>query len=72
MLSQLQREPGGWFSEATLGFVAGLYGMNVSPDASPWNMPELGWRFGYPFALGLMGLITLAFLGYFWRKGWFR
>lgn len=26
-----------------LTFIAGVYGMNFNPDASPWNMPELNW-----------------------------
>jgi len=55
-----------------LGFIAGLYGMNFDRQVSPWNMPELGWAFGYPAALGLMGLIAAALLVYFARKGWFR
>jgi len=29
-----------------LTFVAGVYGMNFDPAASPYNMPELGWRYG--------------------------
>ena len=33
-------------------------------------MPELDWRYGYPFALALMAATALAFLAYFWRKGW--
>lgn len=53
-----------------LGTIAGIYGMNFDPADSPFNMPELDWRYGYPFALGLMALTALAFLGYFWRKGW--
>jgi magnesium transporter len=52
-----------------LGFIASVYGMNFEPD-SPWNMPELKWYFGYPFALGLMLLTALGFMGYFWWKGW--
>lgn len=52
-----------------LSFVAGLYGMNFDP-ASPWNMPELRWRYGYPLALGLMASITLGLLWYFRRRGW--
>lgn len=55
-----------------LGFIAGLYGMNFDPDVSPYNMPELRWYFGYPFALGLMGVLAGGLLGYFWRKGWLR
>lgn len=52
-----------------LGTIAGVYGMNFD-RTSPFNMPELGWRYGYPFALALMGLLTIGFLAYFWRKGW--
>ena len=55
-----------------LGFVAGLYGMNFDPGASPFNMPELGWYFGYPFALLLMGTIALGLVIYFWKSGWFK
>jgi magnesium transporter len=53
-----------------LGFVAGVYGMNFDRGASPFNMPELGWWFGYPFALGVMVAVALGMLGYFWRRGW--
>jgi magnesium transporter len=53
-----------------LGFIAGLYGMNFDPEASAWNMPELGWSFGYPFALGLMAAVAGGQLWYFWRRGW--
>jgi magnesium transporter len=38
-----------------LGFIASLYGMNFDPEVSPYNMPELEWRFGYLYALALMG-----------------
>lgn len=54
-----------------LGFIASLYGMNFDRSASFWNMPELGWRFGYPFALALMGAVAFGLTAYFWRKGWF-
>ena len=37
-----------------LSFIAGVYGMNFDTEVSPWNMPELNWRYGYPFALVLM------------------
>lgn len=53
-----------------LTFIAGIYGMNFHTDKSPWNMPELGWYWGYPFALLLMGLVALALVAYFWWKGW--
>ncbi len=53
-----------------LGFIAGLYGMNFDPDVSGWNMPELRWSFGYPFALGVMAAVATGQLFYFWRRGW--
>jgi magnesium transporter len=53
-----------------LGFIASLYGMNFDTQASPLNMPELHWRWGYPFALGLMLAIAGGLVVYFWRKGW--
>jgi len=53
-----------------LGTVAGIYGMNFDPQVSPWNMPELSWYYGYPYALGLMGCMAAGMLAYFWRKGW--
>jgi len=53
-----------------LGFIAGLYGMNFDPQVSPWNMPELGWYWGYPFVLGLMAAAAGGLLIYFRRRGW--
>ena len=53
-------------------FVAGVYGMNFNPEVSRWNMPELNWVYGYPFALGVMALITGSMIWYFNRKGWLR
>ncbi len=47
-----------------LTFIAGIYGMNFE------YMPELTWRHGYFAVLGLMGLIFIALLFYFKRKGW--
>ncbi len=55
-----------------LSFVAGVYGMNFDPDRSPWNMPELRCDYGYPAVLGLMMLVALGALTYFWRRGWLR
>lgn len=55
-----------------LSFIAGVYGMNFDPDASPWNMPELDWFFGYPFALTLMLLLAGGMLLFFWRRGWLQ
>jgi len=53
-----------------LGFIAGLYGMNFDTNASPWNMPELRWKYGYPFALAVMGLTALGLALFFRKKGW--
>ena len=55
-----------------LTFVAGIYGMNFDPAAGPWNMPELGWRYGYPATLLGMALIAAGLVYWFWRKGWIR
>lgn len=51
---------------APLTFIAGIYGMNFE------NMPELSWKYGYVFSLGLMVLIGAAMLLWFRRKGWFK
>lgn len=53
-----------------LTFITGVYGMNFDPTRSPWNMPELGWYWGYPFALGLMAAVAIGLLIYFRRRGW--
>jgi magnesium transporter len=53
-----------------LSFIAGLYGMNFNPERSPFNMPELNWFLGYPFALVVMLMVAAAFLIYLRRKGW--
>ena len=54
-----------------LGFIAGLYGMNFDPSVSRWNMPELSLPFGYPMALGAMGLCAGGLLLFFRSRGWF-
>ena len=41
-----------------------VYGMNFE------HMPELGWVFGYPFALTLMLLVSLTLYAIFKRRGW--
>lgn len=51
-------------------FIAGLYGMNFD-RASPYNLPELSWRFGYLYALGLMLGSAGLMLFMFYRLGWF-
>ncbi|MDJ0637081.1 MAG: magnesium/cobalt transporter CorA [Xenococcaceae cyanobacterium MO_188.B29] len=54
-----------------LTFVAGIYGMNFNPEASPWNMPELNWYWGYPFFWLVMIIISIGMIYFFWQKGWF-
>jgi magnesium transporter len=44
--------------------IASMYGMNFD-----W-MPELHWKLGYPFAIGLMLVFTLAILLIFKWKKW--
>lgn len=54
-----------------LGFIAGLYGMNFDPSSSPLNMPELKWKFGYPFVICLMLSIVAGMMWFFRRRNWF-
>ncbi len=51
-------------------FIAGVYGMNFATNASPYNMPELAWRYGYPFSIVLMIASATSLLVYYWHKGW--
>ncbi len=54
-----------------LSFIVGLYGMNFDRSVSPWNMPELGLRFGYPLLWLVMLSVVAGMLYYFRRKRWF-
>jgi len=47
-----------------LTFIASIYGMNFE------FMPELKWRYGYGWALGLMAVTAAALIGYFKKRGW--
>jgi len=44
--------------------VAGIYGMNFDV------MPELHWQYGYPFALGIMVVVSAAMAWWFHKKDW--
>ena len=61
-----------------LSFIVGLYGMNFArenPETGrvyPLSMPELYQPYSYPVLLGLMGILILFQLYFFYRKGWFR
>lgn len=54
-----------------LTFIVGVYGMNFDPMKSPYNMPEIEWRYGYIYVWVLMVAITVGMIVYFRRKGWF-
>jgi magnesium transporter len=47
-----------------LTVITGIYGMNFS------NMPELGWAFGYPIALGIMAAVSLIIYVILKKKKW--
>ena len=53
-----------------LTFIAGIYGMNFDPEASPWNMPELNWYWGYPAVWAVMIVVTLGLIWFFRRRRW--
>jgi magnesium transporter len=44
--------------------IAGIYGMNFR------HMPELDWKFGYPMALGMMGVMSMVLFRVFRRRDW--
>jgi magnesium transporter len=44
--------------------IAGIYGMNFE------FMPELHWPYGYPFALGLMVVVSISLILYLRRRRW--
>ena len=53
-----------------LTFIVGLYGMNFDTKASPYNMPELLWAYGYPALMLFMAAVAGGMLYYFRRKRW--
>jgi magnesium transporter len=59
-----------------LTFIAGVYGMNFAyqdPETGrilEHNMPELYSENGYLYTMGIMFLIAIVQMIYFWRKGW--
>jgi len=48
-----------------LTFIVGVYGMNFH------YMPELSWRWGYPFVWLMMVVCVLGMIGFFRKKHWF-
>ncbi|MCC6909508.1 MAG: magnesium/cobalt transporter CorA [Phycisphaerales bacterium] len=53
-----------------LTFIVGVYGMNFDTSVSPWNMPELKWRWGYPAIWAVMIAVGGGTLWLFHRFGW--
>lgn len=47
-----------------LNLIAAIYGMNFV------HMPELNWRWGYAFALGMMALVATTMLIFFAKRNW--
>lgn len=47
-----------------LTFLAGVYGMNFK------HMPELELKWAYPTLIGVMVVVALVMLVYFWRRKW--
>jgi magnesium transporter len=47
-----------------VNLIAGIYGMNFL------HMPELQWKWGYLWAIGVMFSIAVVMLIWFWRRGW--
>jgi magnesium transporter len=59
------RKISAWVAIAAAGtLVAGIYGMNFH------HMPELLWRFGYAYALGLMAFFSIVLYRLFKKSGW--
>lgn len=48
----------------SVAIVAGIYGMNFD------YMPELHWRYGYVWALGLMAALSVGVIAFFRRIKW--
>lgn len=49
-----------------LTFIVGVYGMNFE------NMPELKTKYGYYVTWGVMVIVALLLLLYFYRRGWLK
>lgn len=47
-----------------LSLIVGIYGMNFT------NMPELHLKYGYPFILSIMAIVSISIFFWFKRKGW--
>ncbi|MBA3562980.1 MAG: magnesium/cobalt transporter CorA [Gammaproteobacteria bacterium] len=52
-----------------LSFLVGIYGMNFNTD-SPWNMPELNSRYGYPMVWLVIICVVIGMLVFFRKRDW--
>jgi magnesium transporter len=50
--------------------IASIYGMNFD-RASHFNMPELGWKYGYVYSLTIMIISPFLLFRFFKSRGWF-
>ncbi|MGZ8738503.1 MAG: magnesium/cobalt transporter CorA [Nocardioides sp.] len=63
--NQDMRKISAWVAIAAVGtLVAGIYGMNFQ------HMPELGWRYGYALAIGIMVVASVVLYRMFKKSGW--
>lgn len=59
------RKMSAWLAMGAVPTVVGaIYGMNFD------NIPELSWRYGYPFAIGIIAITCFALYRNFKRRGW--
>jgi len=64
-LNEVMKKVTSWGAILVVGtLIAGIYGMNFK------HMPELGWSFGYPLALGTMALVMFGLWLMFKRRNW--
>ncbi|MEH7081220.1 magnesium/cobalt transporter CorA [Neobacillus drentensis] len=45
-------------------FIVGVYGMNFD------HMPELHWKYGYFITLGVIAILVMVMIFWFYKKGW--
>lgn len=53
-----------------LGFLAGVFGMNFDREISPFNMPELGLKYGYILFWLIVVVMGGGLVWWFRRKRW--
>lgn len=53
-----------------LGFLAGVFGMNFDREISPFNMPELGMKYGYILFWVIVVVLGGGLVWWFRRRRW--